>query len=72
MQLRGVNHTVKGTVDAVKDAAEDVKYTVKGTVDAAYEQQPVADNNQVKTGPVGKGELVDTQTTYMLVPVEKQ
>jgi gas vesicle protein len=68
---QGVNHAVKGTVDAVKNAAEDVNYTVKGTVDAVYQEQSVADNKQVKTDAVGKGTQVETQTTYMLVPVDK-
>jgi phage-related protein len=67
----GVNHTVKGTVDAVKGAAENVNHTVKGTVDAAYEERLVADEKQAKTGEVGIEQL-ETQTTYILVPVDKQ
>lgn len=67
-----VNHNVKGTVDAVKSVAENVNHTVKGTVDVAYEERLVADEQQVKPGEVGIEQQVETQTAYMLVPVDKQ
>jgi len=44
----------------------------KGTVDVAYEEQLVADEQQVKTGSVGIEQQAETQTTYILVPVDKQ
>jgi len=59
-----VNHTLKDTVDAVKGAAEDVNYTVKGAVDAAAME--TAENAKQSA------KQVDTQTAYILVPVDKE
>jgi stress response protein YsnF len=65
-------------VETVKDTAKDVNQTVKATVDVvaedakSSEEALVADKNQVATDKVASGKYVETQTTYILVPVDKE
>jgi stress response protein YsnF len=52
-------------VDVLKSAT-DIVQSVKSTVDAVSEQPPVAENKEA-----GTGKPAQTQTAYMLVPVDK-
>lgn len=73
----GVNHAVVGSVvDALKDTAEGAKKSVEG---AADELKQSADYANRSGGYVNQGGYVnpadqqfDSQTTYVLIPVEKE
>jgi len=63
----GVN--CKNTMEVVKGAA--VNHTVK--VQSTWRMKRLdADEQQVKTGEIGIEQQVETQTAYILVPVDKQ
>ena len=79
----GVNHTVKNTVDTVKDI-EDANLSAKGAVDTVkdtasehqtfklYEERLVADKRKVNTAEVSIGKHVETQTAHISVSLEKE
>ncbi len=58
---QSVNYTVKGTADVIKGASESMSQNVRSTVDAASQSVP-AEGTQKPT---------ETQTAYILVPVDK-
>lgn len=64
---QNVNYTVKGTADVIKTAGESISQNVKSTVDAVSE--PISGAENEDTG--AKQQPSDTQTAYILVPVDK-
>ena len=66
----GAEQSVVGAVDALKDAAEDVKPSDNQSFNLY--KPLVADKKQVVTGEKGIGEQVETQTADISVPVEEE
>ncbi len=60
---QSVNYTVKDTADVIKNASDSVSQNVKSTVDAVSEPVSGTTDSTQKSS--------ETQTAYILVPVDK-
>lgn len=78
----GVNHAAKGVGQAAKTVTEGVNYAVLGAVadvvkdtadNAKQAVESVAQGNrEIASGEARTGKQAEMQTTYILVPVEKE
>lgn len=68
----GVNYAVVGGVaDVVKDTAQKAQEAVAGAADAVQNSAQQG-NKEVANGEAGIGTQPETQTQYVLIPVEKE